>query len=191
MTYARGRICWDADSHLMPKPDFLSKHADPAIRDALKIGGGNNGGERFQKWFGKIVESVEERISDPNKTAELEENVIASAKGWAAHGAVVAEERSRTLDLLGFRGQLVFSTFAGHYLASRDPDLVYGGTRAHTRAMADFCANDERLMAADSGGRMRESNSGGTRESRDEQLGRPASLKPIAAALCSAFDSAL
>ncbi len=147
MTYARGRICWDADSHLMPKPDFLSKHADPALRDALQIGGGNNGGERFEKWFGKIVESVEERIADPKQTAELEENVIASAKGWAAHGAVYPEERSRTLDLLGFRGQLVFSTFAGHYLGSSDPDLVYGGTRAHSRAMADFCANDERLMA--------------------------------------------
>lgn len=147
MSYANERVCWDADSHLMPMPDFLEKHADPSIRDAMRIGGGRNGGEQFEKWFGKIVASVEERLTDPQKTAELEANVIASAKGWDAHGAVDAAERSRTLDLLGFHGQLVFSTFAGHYLTSRDPDVVYGGTRAHSRAMADFCSGDPRLMA--------------------------------------------
>lgn len=146
-SYANERVCWDADSHLMPKPDFLEKHADPSIREALRIGGGRNGGEKFENWFGKIVSSVEERLADPQQTAELEDNVIASAKGWAAHGAVDSEERSRTLDLLGFRGQLVFSTFANHYLASSDPNMVYGGTRAHSRAMAHFCSSDERLMA--------------------------------------------
>ena len=147
MTYAKNRICFDADSHLMPLPDFLEKHADPKHREVLRIDGGANGGARFQKWFGKIVASVEERVADPAATAALEDNVIASAKGWAAHGAVYPQERSRTLDLLGFQGQLVFSTFAGQYLASDDLDLVYGGTRAHSRAMAEFCSADERLMA--------------------------------------------
>jgi predicted TIM-barrel fold metal-dependent hydrolase len=147
MTYARERVCWDADSHLMPTHDFLARHADPKHREALRIGGGKNGGEKFEKWFGKIIDDVEQRLADPDRTAALEENVIASAKGWAAHGAVRGEERSRTLDLLGFQGQLVFSTFAGHYLGSRDPELVYGGTRAHSRAMADFCSHDDRLMA--------------------------------------------
>jgi predicted TIM-barrel fold metal-dependent hydrolase len=147
MSYARDRICWDADSHLMERPDFLSRHADSKLRDALQIGGAATGGERFEKWFGKIVAGVEARLADRAQTAELEQNVIASAKGWEAHGAVSAAERTRTLDLLGFRGQLVFSTFASHFLASDDPELVYGGTRAHTRAMAEFCADDERLMA--------------------------------------------
>ena len=146
MTYARDKICFDADSHRMPRPDFLSAHADPKYREALYIDGGPNGGERFAKWFGKIVSEVEERIGDPEKTKQLEQNVISSAKGWAAHGAVYPEERSRTLDLLGFRAQLVFSTFAGHFLRGDDPDLMYGGTRAHSRAMADFCAHDERLL---------------------------------------------
>jgi len=54
MTYARDRICWDADSHLMPLPDFLSRHADPKLRGALVVGGGKNGGEKFEKWFGEI-----------------------------------------------------------------------------------------------------------------------------------------
>jgi predicted TIM-barrel fold metal-dependent hydrolase len=146
-TYAKERICWDADSHLMPRADFLEKHADPKHREALRIAGGANGGERFEKWFGKIVADVEKRIADTEATAALEDNVIASAKGWAAHGAVEGQERSRTLDLLGFRGQLVFSTFAGHFLQGRDLDFAYAGTRAHNRAMADFCSADPRLMA--------------------------------------------
>ena len=146
MTYANDRICFDADSHLMPKPDFLEKHADAKFRAALRIDGGDNGGAKFKKWFGKIIDGVEARRADPEQTAALENNVIASAKGWAAHGAVYPDERSRTLDLLGFERQLVFSTFAGAFLASGDPDLVYGGTRAHSRTMAEFCSADERLM---------------------------------------------
>jgi predicted TIM-barrel fold metal-dependent hydrolase len=145
--YAGRRVCWDADSHLMPEPDFLSRHADPAQREALWIGGGANGGAEFEKRFGEMIAHVRARLADGQKTAELEENVIASAKGWYAHGAVDATERSRTLDLLGFRGQLVFSTFAGAHLRARDPELLYGGTRAHTRAMAEFCSDDPRLMA--------------------------------------------
>ena len=54
MTYARDKICFDADSHLMPRPDFLSAHADPKYREALYIDGGPNGGERFAKWFGAV-----------------------------------------------------------------------------------------------------------------------------------------
>ena len=146
MSYANERICWDADSHLMPETDFLSKHADPGLRDVLQIAGGRNGGKQFAQ-IQKMVESVRERRADAERTRELEANVIASAKGWFAHGAVHKHERSRTLDLLGFKGQLVFSTFATHFLRSSDPDVVYGGTRAHTRAMADFCSDDERLMA--------------------------------------------
>jgi predicted TIM-barrel fold metal-dependent hydrolase len=147
MTYAGNRICWDADSHLMPRPDFLSRHTEAKYRDALHIGGGANGGEAFEEWFGELVSDVDARLADSARTAALEENVIATAKGWAAHGAVDARERSRTLDLLGFHGQLVFSTFAGAHLRSREPELLYVGTRAHTRAMAEFCAADPRMMA--------------------------------------------
>jgi predicted TIM-barrel fold metal-dependent hydrolase len=56
-------------------------------------------------------------------------------------------ERSRALDLLGFDKQLVFSTFAPTQFLGDDLELLYGGTRAHNRAMAEFCADDERLIA--------------------------------------------
>ena len=147
MSYAGERLCWDADSHLMPAPDFLSRHADPEFREQMWIGGGKNGGAAFEKQFDKVMDSVRRRLSDPEKTAKLEESVIAGAKGWYAHGAVDAAERSRTLDLLGFAGQLVFSTFAGRYRFAADSGVMYAGARAHARAMAEFCARDERLFA--------------------------------------------
>ncbi|MDG2308605.1 MAG: amidohydrolase family protein [Candidatus Binatia bacterium] len=147
MSYAGDRFCWDADSHLMPDADFLAKHADPAFRDEMWILGGKNGGEKFEKQFGRMLENVRARLADPEKTAELETRVISTAKGWDAHGAVDPGERSRTLDLLGFQGQLIFSTFAGRYRFAREPELMYAGARAHTRAMAAFCEADERMMA--------------------------------------------
>lgn len=146
MSYAQDRRCFDADSHLMPEADFLARHADPKYREALWIGGGANGGEAFAGNFAGILEKVQARLRDPQQTAALEENVIASAKGWFAHGAVDPRERSRTLDLLGFQGQLVFSTFCTPFLAAAKPELRYAGTRAHNRAMAAFCADDPRLM---------------------------------------------
>lgn len=148
MTYAKDRVCWDADSHLMEDADFLEKHVDAKYKEALRISGGQGGGESFAKGFGEMLASVRKRIADPEQTAALEENVIgAKAKGWFAHGAVDGAERRRTLDLLGFKGQLVFSTFAGGFLANRDHDVVYAGVRAHSRAMADFCGDDDRLLA--------------------------------------------
>jgi len=146
MSYARDRVCYDADSHLMPRPDFLSRHSEARWQDALYIGGGKNGGAAFESGFEKIAQQVNDRLADPEKTAALEDNVMASAKGWWAHGAVDGHERSRTLDLLGFREQLVFSTFAARFAFDRDPDFVYAGTRVHTRAMVDFCDPDERLL---------------------------------------------
>jgi len=147
MTYAGSRICFDADSHLMPDADFLTRFADPKLHDALWIGGGKNGGAAFEERFEGMMTKVRARMANPQATATLEENVIASAKGWFAHGAVDGPERQRTLDLLGFHAQLVFSTFAGQFMGADDPELVYGGARAHNRAMAAFCEGDDRLMA--------------------------------------------
>ncbi len=78
--------------------------------------------------------------------ARLEADVM-GAKGWNALGAFDPAERSRALDLLGFDAQLVFSTFAPTQFASDDDlELLYGGTRAHNRAMVDFCSADRRLI---------------------------------------------
>ncbi len=142
MEYAK-RHCCDADSHIMETLDWVSRFADPEIRDRLPplvLGAAGNATHDF-------ISKAEARIKDPARSAAIDHNVIAGPKGWAAYGAFDITERKRALDDLGFHKQLVFSTFAGtQYLGATDPDLLYGGIRAHNRAMAAFCNEDERLI---------------------------------------------
>src|SRR5207344_2776543 len=124
--------------------DWVTKFADPAIRDRLpplRLGSAGRATENF-------INAQVARVSDKARTAEIDHDVIAGPKGWQAYGAFDASERSRALDDLGFAKQLVFSTFsATQYLSSDDLDIVYGGIRAHNRAMAAFCSGDKRLIA--------------------------------------------
>jgi predicted TIM-barrel fold metal-dependent hydrolase len=141
VAYASGRRLLDADSHLMELSDWLVSHADPGVREKirpLELGGAGALAER-------AVREAEKRRNDPAAAAALEADVM-GPKGWAALGAFDPRERSRALDLLGFEKQLVFSTFAATQFFSDDPELLYGGTRAHNRAMASFCSEDERLI---------------------------------------------
>ncbi len=142
MSYARDRVCYDADSHLMELSDWLAGHADPGVREKLRplhLGGAGALAEQ-------AVAEAEARRGDAGKARALEAALM-KAKGWNALGAFDPAERGRALDLLGFRKQLVFSTFAATQFAGDDLDLLYGGTRAHNRAMAAFCGDDERLIA--------------------------------------------
>ena len=143
MAYAAGRVINDADSHIMESLDWLSSHADPAIRESLgsmRLEAGGSGAE-------KAIAKALARQQDPVATAEIAANVVSGPKGWAAYGAIDPAERSKALDDLGFRRQMVFTTFAGsQFLPSKDPDVKYGGARALNRAMADFCAGDPRLI---------------------------------------------
>jgi len=142
MPYAEGRTYYDADSHLMETSDWLVQYADPAIRDRIRplyLGGA---GAMAQE----AVKAAEARKGDAEAAAGLE-GALMKAKGWNALGAFDPAERSRALDLLGFEKQLVFSTFAATQYAGNDLDLLHGGTRAHNRGIADFCADDDRLIA--------------------------------------------
>ncbi len=145
MPYAHRPNIHDADSHLMEGFTWLRDHADattkallPDLSPALdKAGSG----------AGRAIRLGEARIGDLDQTAELEQNVIASAKGWLALGAMDSAERTRALDLLGFDSQLVFSTFSvGLFAFSDDPQAVYGGTSAHNRMISEFCSDDDRLI---------------------------------------------
>jgi len=144
MTYAAHRVCYDADSHILETLDWVSKFADPSVRaklPELKLGAAGNATHGF------IAKAVA-RVADPERTALIDHDVIAGPKGWAAYGAFDIAERRKALDDLGFHGQLVFSTFsATQYLASDDPEVLYGGIRAHNRAMSAFCNQDSRLIA--------------------------------------------
>jgi predicted TIM-barrel fold metal-dependent hydrolase len=122
--------------------DWLGRYADPDVREKIRplyLGGAG-------RLADEAVRNAEARRGDADATAQLEENVM-GAKGWHALGAFDPAERSRALDLLGFDAQLVFSTFAPTQFASDDLELLYGGARAHNRAMVDFCSADARMLA--------------------------------------------
>ena len=142
MPYAEGRTFYDADSHIMELPDWIETYADPGIRDRirpLQLGGAGALAD-------EAVAAAASRRDDQQRALEAETRLM-EAKGWSGLGAFDPAERSRALDLLGFDSQLVFSTFAAGQFAGAETDVVLGGLQAHNRAMADFCADDSRLVA--------------------------------------------
>lgn len=148
MTYAADRRLLDADSHIMELPDFLSRHADPGLRDRLPpIDYTVSSMKKEAAW--KLLEAGGH---DRSYAAQLEalggEGLIRGPKEEKALGAFDAADRRRALDLLGFEKQLVFSTLSGTVVFDHrlDPELQYGAARAHNRGMQAFCADDPRLM---------------------------------------------
>ena len=147
MSYAKDRTYLDADSHLMELPDFLTSHADSAIRDRLPQIDLDSGARSSESWR----EAAKTGAHSPETVAELValgDGLIAGPKGYYALGAFNKDERRMALDLLGFDRQFVFSTFSAPiaFDPTADLDIRYGATRAHNRAMAEFCSDDPRLI---------------------------------------------
>ncbi|MEO0982428.1 MAG: amidohydrolase family protein [Pseudomonadota bacterium] len=151
MAYApAGRAIYDADSHIMELPDFLKAYADPNLRDEIPE----------VSYSASIVTDEEVAViveqggrhSDEHVQAQIDfgDALIANSKEIQALGAFNAADRSKAMDLLGFKKQLVFATHSVvlpfHPSSKTRADLRYGATRAHNRHMADFCAGDDRLM---------------------------------------------
>jgi uncharacterized protein len=145
MTYATNRPYCDADSHIMETRDWIANFTDPEILAKLPE-------MSLLKSGTKSFEVINEAVARQKHRAVIGApavDVVKGQKGWNAPGAFDAAERKAALDDLGFNRQLVFSTFsASQYLHHEDPDVRYGGIRAHNRAMAAFCSQDARLIAA-------------------------------------------
>jgi uncharacterized protein len=147
MSYAADRVIFDADSHLMELPGWLEQYADPDVRDRLRPlekAFGAAGGKLAEK---AVRDAEERKINGVSSDAEVLRNELLTRKGWHGLGAFDPAERTQVLDELGFHQQMVFSTFAASQFWTDDLTLVVGGTRAHNRAMAAFCADDDRLIA--------------------------------------------
>lgn len=151
MTYAPAdRAFYDADSHIMELPDFLKKYADPKLRDEIPE----------VSYSASIVTDEEVAVimgqggrHSPEHVAAqiaLGDALIEKSKEIQALGAFDPGDRTKAMDLLGFRKQLVFATHsvALPFSASSKTEhrLRYGAARAHNRHMADFCHHDDRLM---------------------------------------------
>src|SRR5579863_8760861 len=139
------RALYDADSHVMELPNFLTAHADPSIRDRLPqllpVG-------RLDATLAGLPQG-DERAHPPAVVAELKalgNRILRGPKWYAALGAFNCAERGAVLDLLGIERQVVFSSFAaGAIFGCHDPEVRYGGIRAFNRAMRAFVAGDQRL----------------------------------------------
>lgn len=145
MTASLPPVLCDADSHIMELPDFLRRHADPDLRDALPRIGMDTGRRR---------ETVGEAIARGHHSAETVAaltarggDLLAGPKDYHALGAFSGDERCLALDLLGLRRQIVFPSFAvvPVFYGTQGPALTYGAARALNRAIAAFCAGDARL----------------------------------------------
>lgn len=141
MTYAAGRVVFDADSHVMETREWLDPYMDADLKKALRPLYGREPGR-----IDKILGEAKARKGNTEAEAKAFENPIAGPKGWIAAGAFDPDERKRVLDLFGFSGQLVFGTSSlAPALAAKDEGVKYAGVRAHNEAMAAFCRSDPRL----------------------------------------------
>ena len=144
MSYAGTRLINDADSHLMELPDFLTTHADPDIRAELA--------PMLASLTGIFYATAHagRRGHPPRRRAELAalgDNLTCGPKWHEALGAFSGEERGQALNLLGFKRQVIFSSFCARPIfTAPTASLRYGAARAHNRAMAEFCAADARLI---------------------------------------------
>ncbi|MHB1582812.1 MAG: amidohydrolase family protein [Acidimicrobiales bacterium] len=139
----RSSAVFDADSHLMEVDDWLPGYADPGVRDRLRP----LAFEKAGSGAAELMSSLPARWAQ-QREEDVAADVLAGAKGWLAPGALDAGVRTRVLDALGISAQLVFPTFSlAQFTVGDDLDVLYGGTRALNRAMADFCRDDPRLKA--------------------------------------------
>jgi predicted TIM-barrel fold metal-dependent hydrolase len=141
MAYAGDRLILDADSHLMELPGFLDPYIDSAMAERLR----GRDMASFKPVLDVALRMADERRAEPDKAAVARERLLED-KGWMALGAFDPGERSEALDLLGFRAQLVFATFAALMFVGRDLDRLYAGSRAQNHAVAEFCSGDDRLL---------------------------------------------
>ena len=151
MTYAPNhRPFYDADSHIMEKPDFLKAYADPSIRDDIaevSYSASLVTDEEVAQIMAQGGKHSDEHIKE---MVALGDDLIAKSKEIQALGAFNKDDRKVAMDMLGFKKQLVFATHSVaqpfHPSSKISPKLRYGATRAHNRHMIDFCSDDNRLM---------------------------------------------
>lgn len=128
----------------MELPEWLPGYADPDFREKIPPFSLAASGRRQR--VEEMMERGRRRAANPDERAEHEAELM-TRKSWDAYGAFEPSDRTRALDLLGFRAQLLFSTFAPLQCeTAEDVELSYAISRALTRGMVDFCGRDSRLL---------------------------------------------
>ena len=149
MSHREGRIIHDADSHIIEARGLLESYASEYVKNNLETGAF----DLHMSALDPLMNAANKRLAgaDPDLTEALRSNIFAhpgKRNMWSAYGAVEKVERSAALDIMGVNSQLIFpSVGAARFARSSDMDVVYGGCDALNRGMADFCADDPRLLS--------------------------------------------
>ncbi len=130
-------------AHVMEVPGFLVEHLEakyrPVVTDAVLFPSDRGRG------LHKLMKPEAGQAA-----ADFDEQRIMVAKNWDALGSHIKDDRPRSVDLLGFASQLMFTTallnFSSLLEGKGDVDVIYAVARAHTRHMVDFCSVDKRLL---------------------------------------------
>lgn len=149
MTYSQHRKIIDADSHVIELDDFLLKAAREADIELLQKMDDQTELPIDREKYQAGVELFKKRQEDPAVLKECEDIIVSNnLGGWSRIGAFDSQERSHAMDLFGYVKQWVLPTFSFHQVAHiEDTVKLYASARTLNKAMADFCARDERLMA--------------------------------------------
>ncbi len=146
MTYAHRDIIFDADTHMMERPDWVAEFADADIRPKLApfLQGSVHGMDTVRD----ALDQFSARRADSALQQAAESSFMEMRyKGWHGLGAFDAEERKIANDLLGFRASIVFPTEAfNQVIAAQDRAVLLGGVKALNRGMATFCDVDPRMF---------------------------------------------
>lgn len=145
MPYVVDRVVHDADAHVFEPPGWLDSYLSEDERTRLA---------RYLYLSPHTTADVERQRSgydDPDFVARNEDD-ITLRKNFAALGAFERDERTEALDHLGVASQLVFTTAGLRMLnageSQPDPTVAAALSRAHNRAMSEFCSVDRRLLPA-------------------------------------------
>lgn len=149
MNYAGARKIIDADSHIIELDDLLTNFASPEDRHLIPPMMDQKHLTADQKAHDRGKELFEKRSKNPEMSAKFESTLMDNKiSGWNRFGAFDPTERSKAMDIWGYKRQLVLPTFTYHQVGhAKETDVMVAGASALNRAMANFCSHDPRLRA--------------------------------------------
>ncbi|MCS5548400.1 MAG: amidohydrolase [SAR86 cluster bacterium] len=146
MTYAHRKQIYDADTHMMERPDWIAEFSDSTIKPYLEPFVG--GKEEILKQIDTAIKSFKERTSNQDISTKANKNFMSMEhKGWNGLGAFDSKERKLANDLLGFDAYILFPTSAfNQVIAAKEQKILMGGIQALNRGLATFCKEDKRMF---------------------------------------------
>jgi predicted TIM-barrel fold metal-dependent hydrolase len=142
MPYAHRAGIFDADTHMMERPDWIASFADPDIRERLApfVGGDEGTMDRVEDALARFDQRRQDRAAAEAADREF---MAMKFKGWHGLGAFDADERRHANELLGFESYIVFPTPAFDQIIAmrgKDDEVFHGGVKALNRGLKEFCS---------------------------------------------------